>query len=224
MLFQVCYRLASCSVNLKKHPSGLNLWALWKLRITHWHCGHGFLRQWLEKLCAVLGTFNPPGSDIFWQKWIKWKCYWNRKKSLQHLLTLKVSSPRWDVLVCEPLLRSFSDKTDARESLVVDQYTLCWYQCSVSSQVLNTHLYCYSAKKQTPMLKWGKWCSLPVSWGGFYIVSELMEYASGPQKALWKEFHNRIWFQELKFHLKNGVCRWKAHCYFLCVLSKYILG
>lgn len=53
------------------------------------------------------------------------------------------------------------------------------------------------------MVKWGKWCSLTGSWRGCCIVSELMEYASVSQKALWNKSHNRIWFQELKFHLKK---------------------
>lgn len=53
------------------------------------------------------------------------------------------------------------------------------------------------------MVKWGKWCSFTVSWRGCCIASKLMEYASVSQKALRNEFHNMIWFQKLKFHLKK---------------------
>lgn len=85
------------------------------------------------------------------------------------------------------------------------------------------------------MVKWGKWCSLTVSWGGCCIVSKLMEYASVSQKTLWNEFHNRIWFQELKFHLKKGslqtesslllpLCIVKAHPGIMKHLSVYMFG
>lgn len=48
------------------------------------------------------------------------------KKSSQPLLNPRMSSSVWHVLLCVPLLRSFSDNTvlpDTRENLVVDQYT-----------------------------------------------------------------------------------------------------
>lgn len=50
------YYLASCSVNLRKFLSGLNLWVLWKLWIISSHCGRTSLRQQLEKSWAVLET------------------------------------------------------------------------------------------------------------------------------------------------------------------------
>lgn len=61
------------------------------LWVTYWHDGHGFLRQWLEKLGAFLG--KSPQVQVFSSRTeLSETATGIEKKSCQPLLTPKVSS------------------------------------------------------------------------------------------------------------------------------------